>query len=79
MKVTAETKDGGAVVLNERDGVYASYRVAEMGDPLLLVGARLRNGKHIQFFLNREIGLVVVDIVNRGGKSGTEILRRIIT
>ena len=82
VKINCETEQGGAVELNKAHGVWASYAVASVGErkppEILYAGAKLSNGKTIQFFLNRETGLVVVDIVNKGGKSGTEILRKTV-
>ena len=79
IQITAETKKGGAVKLNTRQGVWASYAVATTGDTpppeVLYAGARLLDGRAVQFFLNRETGLVVVDVVDARGAGGREILR----
>ncbi len=64
---------------NRDAGVWASYRVArvpEMPPPdIFLSGAKLDNGRTIQFFVNRETNLVVVDVIEKGGRGGVEILR----
>ena len=79
MKIQCQTKQGGSVQLNRRHGVWASYAVAGVaGLPppeILYAGATLRNGRQIQFFLNRETGLVVVDVMARHGYGGNEVLR----
>jgi len=38
-------------------------------------GEQLDSGRWVQFFLNRETGLVVVDIVAENGFGGNEVLR----
>ena len=79
MKVNCETAKGGAVSFNTKHGVWASYAVAGVaGSPppeILYAGAKLSSGQSVQFFLNRETGLIVVDLINRGGKGGCEVLR----
>ncbi len=80
VQIKCETVKGGAVVLNKERGVWASYAVATAGDlppaELLYVGATLTDGRAIQVFLNNENGLLVVDVINKNGKGGIEILRR---
>jgi hypothetical protein len=80
MQVNCETAKGGAVELNKEHGVWASYAVATAGDlppaEILYAGAKLSDGRRIQFFLNRETNLVVVDVIDKNGKGGVEILRR---
>ena len=79
MKIQCRTQKGGSVRLNQRHGVWASYAVAGVsGLPtpeLFYAGARLRCGRRVEFFLNRETGLIVVDIIAIGEKSGHEVLR----
>ena len=79
VEITAETPQGGAVKLNTKHGVWASYCVAQVGDlppsEILYAGAKLKDGRRVQFFLNRETGLVVVDVIDKNGKGGVEILR----
>jgi len=79
MKIRCRTKAGGSVQLNRRHGVWASYAVAGVaGLPppeILYCGATLPNGRQIQFFLNRETGLVVVDVMARHQRGGNEVLR----
>ena len=70
---------GGSVTLNEKHGVSCSYAVAGIvGDEpaeLLYTWINLPSGKQIQFFVNRETGIVVVDIVNKKQTGGKEVLR----
>ena len=79
MKIQCQTKQGGSVRLNDKHGVWASYAVAGVaGRPppeILYAGARLANGRRIEFFLNRESGLVVVDVMAPGSHGGNEVLR----
>ena len=76
MKIQCQTKQGGSVQLNRRHGIWASYAVAGLPPPeILYAGARLANGRQIQFFLNRETGLVVVDVMAKHGHGGNEVLR----
>ena len=83
MKIRCRTKQGGSVQLNRQHGVWASYAVAGVaGRPppeILYCGATLRNGRQIEFFLNRETGLVVVDVMARHGRGGNEVLRMMPT
>lgn len=80
VKVTAETKEGGAVILNKKRHVWASYAVASVGDmppsDIMCAGATLPDGRAVQFFLNRETNLIVVDVIDAKGKGGNEIFRR---
>jgi hypothetical protein len=80
MNTTAESPKGGAVQFNEAHGAWASYAVASVADmpapEILYSGARLKDGRAVQFFLNRETGLVVVDVIDKNGEGGNEILRR---
>jgi hypothetical protein len=80
--VTARTAEGGSVLLNKAHHVWASYAVAGVADlpasSILRAGATLLDGRAVQFFLNRETGLVVVDVVDKGGRGGVEVLRRTI-
>ena len=81
MKTNCETAKGGSVQLNKKHGVWASYAVATVGDQpppeIFYAGAKLPDGRAVQFFLNRETGLIVVDVVDKNGKGGMEILRRL--
>lgn len=80
--VKCETEKGGSVELNKEHKVWASYAVVKVADlpetEILYAGARLDDGRAIQFFLNRETGLVVVDVINEDGKSGCEIIRKVV-
>jgi hypothetical protein len=83
MKILCQTGRGGAVTLNEGHGVSCSYAVATVGDSeppeLLYTFARLRDGRSVQFFLNRETGLVVLDLIDRDSRrgKGTDALPRL--
>lgn len=79
MKVNCETAKGGEVEFNKDHGVWASYAVAAVADippsELFYAGVKLTDGKSLQLFVNRETGLVVVDVVAKSGKRGIEVLR----
>ena len=80
--VTANSKKGGAVTLNEQHGVWASYAVAGVfsHDPqeLFYAGIKLPDGRGISLFVNRENGLIVVDVVDKDGEGGVEVFRRMV-
>lgn len=82
MQVNCVTEKGGAVELNKEHGVWASYAVATVADfppsGLFYAAVGLPNGKTVKFFCNRETGLVTVDIADKGGMSGTTIVRQVI-
>lgn len=82
VKVQCHTPKGGSAQLSRIHRVWASYAVARAGSlpaaELLYAGATLPNGQRVQFFLNRETGLVVVDVIDKDGKGGVEILRRVV-
>lgn len=79
MKIQCTTKIGGSVRLNAKHGVWASYAVASVADlpppEILYAGMTLPNGRQVQFFANRESGLIVVDVVAPEGHGGNEVLR----
>lgn len=79
IKVTAETENGGAVVFNDRHGAWASYAVAGVSGlprlPILYANVKDKSGKDVQFFYNRDSGLIVVELIDRKGGSGVELLR----
>jgi hypothetical protein len=76
MKINAESENGGAVVLNEEHNAWASYSVADMHDNLFYAGITMKDGHSVQFFVNRETGLVVVDYNHKNDKGGNELLRK---
>lgn len=80
LTINAVTAKGGAAVFNAKHGVWASYAVATAGElpppEVFYAGAKLPDGRTVQFFLNRETGLVVVDVLGKDGHGGTEILRQ---
>lgn len=65
--VRAITEKGGSVDLNKAHGVWASYAVGTVGDApppeIFYSGITLPDGRLVQFFVNRETNLVVVDVV----------------
>ena len=79
MKIQCQTEKGGSVQLNQEHGVWASYAVAGVADQappeILYAGAKLPSGREVQFFVNRETGLIVVDVMTPDGKGGNEVLR----
>ena len=79
MKIQCRTMKGGSVQLNKGHGVWASYAVAGVGDlprpEILYAGVTMPNGRQVQFFANRESGLVVVDIMAPSNRCGNEVLR----
>jgi hypothetical protein len=79
MDIKCTTEKGGSVSLNAGHQVWASYAVAGVAErppaELLYAGAALEDGRSVQFFLNRETGLICVDIIGTDGRSGTEVLR----
>ena len=82
VKINCETKQGGSVELNKTHGVWASYAVATVGSAppaeIFYAGIKLRDGSSLQFFANRETGLVVVDHVTKSEKSGSEFIRQYV-
>lgn len=82
IKITCETEKGGAVQLNERHGVWASYAVAKVGDlpasELLYAAIDLSKSLTLQLFVNRETGLVVLETIDTARNSGTELFRRVV-
>jgi hypothetical protein len=80
MKIRCKTRKGGSVTFNTKDGAWASYAVAGVkGLPtpeLFYSGIKLPDGRSVQLFVNRETGLIVVDVVDKGGKGGCEVYRR---
>jgi hypothetical protein len=80
IKVNCETSKGGSVEFNKSHGVSASYAVVSVGDippaEIFYAWLKLPNGKRLQLFVNRETGLVVVDVIDKNDKGGIEILRR---
>ena len=79
MRIQCRTRKGGSVRLSVSHGVYASYAVSGVGSmpklELLYAGAKLPNGRRVEFFLNRESGLVVVEIIAPHGQGGNEVVR----
>lgn len=79
--VQSVTTKGGSVMFNEAHGVWASYAVAGCGDEeprleLFYAGIKLPDGRNVLLFVNRENGLVVVDVVNKDQHGGIEIFRK---
>lgn len=82
MIVNCETLKGGSVNFNEEHHCWASYAVATVGSvappEILYAGLTLPDGRAVQFFCNRESGLVVVEVIDKNGKGGTELLRKVL-
>jgi len=80
MLVTATTSKGGAIRFNRKHGAWASYAVAGVGgqepQELMYAGLTLPDGRAVQLFVNRETGLIVVDLIAKNGKGGVELLRK---
>ena len=78
--VKCETAKGGCAELSKEHGVWVSYAVAgTSGSPpseLLYVHSKINDGRELSVFFNRETNLLVVDIINKKGNGGIEILRR---
>lgn len=68
--------------MNKKHGVWASYAVAGVADlprpEILTAQIKLPDGRIVEFFANRESGLIVVDVRDKNGKGGTELLRTTI-
>jgi hypothetical protein len=79
MKIQCRTRKGGSVLLNGGHRVWASYAVASVAKrpppELFYAGATLPNGRRVEFFLNRETGLVAVDVIAVHGQGGSEVVR----
>jgi hypothetical protein len=75
--ISCETSKGGAAKLGK--DVTVSYAVAGVADlpvaELFYAWVKLPNGKTVQVFVNRETGLIVVDVVRKDERGGNEILR----
>lgn len=82
VKVNCESDKGGAVEFGGNRDVWASYAVAGVGDlprpEIFYAGVKLRCGKNVNIFVNRETGLVTVDVPNKKGDGGVEILRQVV-
>lgn len=82
IKINCETAKGGAVEFNREHGVSASYAVATVGNlppaELFYAWVKLPSGKTVQLFVDRETGLVGVDVVAKHGRSGVCLLHKIV-
>ena len=83
IKINVVTEKGGAVELNKKHGVWASYAVAGVDtlppSEILYAGVNMKNGKTLSVIFNRETGLLVVDVVKedkKGRSAGVEVIRR---
>lgn len=83
LKIHYQQKDGGSVTFHKKNHVHANYTEGGItsGDghywhaDILRAGALLKDGRRVEFFLNRETNLVVVDVIDKNDKGGVEILR----
>lgn len=85
MKIHYQQDDGASVVVNEKHHVHIAYTEGglDSGDghkwhaDIMYAGARLKDGRRVEFFLNRETNLIVVDVIAKNEKGGREVLRLI--
>jgi hypothetical protein len=73
MTIQYKTEKGGCVELIHAHGVWISYAVSK--PELLYCGITLPNDRQVQFFVNRETGLMVVEVIAPDRRGGNEILR----
>ena len=77
VNITCETSKGGCAKLGK--DVTVSYAVASVADlpasEILYVWVKLPSGKTVQLFVNRETGLIVIDVVRKDERGGNEILQ----
>jgi hypothetical protein len=82
VKVNCESDKGGAVEFGGNRDVWASYAVAGVaGLPrpeIFYAGVKLQCGKNVNIFVNRETGLVTVDVLNERDDDGVEIFREVV-
>ncbi len=80
MNIECTTDKGGAVTLNKEHGVWISYAVMTVADippaEILLSSIKLKDERTIQFFVNRETGLIVLDLIEKDEKAGMELFRK---
>lgn len=80
VKVWNETEIGGAANFNREHNVWASYGTAlNNGVPLeaLFAGVGLKSGQTIHFCVNREFGIITIDLEEKDG-SRKQIMRTMI-
>lgn len=56
--------------------LHGESSMAKQVGPTRYFHATLDDGRHIQFFVNVETGLLVVDVVDADEQGGVEIMRR---
>ena len=71
ISIKCENDVGGCVGIGKE--VTCSYGVTSPG--LLYTWVKLPNGKTVSLFVNVETNLVVLDICNKDGQTGTEVYR----
>lgn len=79
LKTLVNEKQHTSVQLHVGHDVTASYQIPKLNDittPILNVGLKMRDGRRLAIFFNRESGLLVVDVIAKHGKGGNEIVRR---
>jgi hypothetical protein len=59
--------------INTTVGAWGNY---DTESKLFHAGLTMPDGHSMQFFVNRETGLVVVDYAHKNDKGGTELLRK---
>ena len=67
------SEPAGRILSPGKDGSWASY---DVHPGIMYSGVTLPDGRAVQFFCNRETGLIVVDVIDKNKKGGREILRR---
>jgi hypothetical protein len=63
----------------EKKGVWASYGLEGIGKKsfdIARLNAKLKDGRQLSVFINRENNLLVVDVIDKDEKGGTEIIRK---
>lgn len=58
----------------ESKDTWASY--GKTMDGLGYMNTKLKDGRRVQYFINKNSGLVVVDVIDKDMSGGKEILRR---
>lgn len=84
LQIHYEQPDGASVTLHKKNGVSASYTAGGIASndgfkwhaELFYANAKLKDGRRVTFFLNRETNLIVVDVLDKDETGGVEILRQ---
>lgn len=80
VKIVCKSDGGGTAELGP--DVTVSYKVCTVGDlpvpELFHAWIKLRDGRTLSLFVNRENGLVVADVQEKRGPYGNEFIRRMV-